>query len=267
MRVDNPGPPVTPPGLVKSGQATENTQTKPKTGSDSEAKVPGVIRLLQEGHFKGVADVRLRINFQEQLGAISAASQSEAIQAGGDAIVGTVDETVNALLSSEELTDEQRTEIQNLLGIFADSVGQVSGESGDDFFDPIDSAFNDFSSALRDLLGITTEISVAEKNLPTDGVGATTGEESGGTEELSIEEHLNAIETAYNEAVANLKEIISQAGSILPELSPPNGNGVAYQKFVDILEGLHAEVPAESVNEGEGSSEVTPGSNSIDANI
>ena len=35
-----------------------------------ETKVRGVIRLLQQGHFKGVADVRLRINFFDELSAI-----------------------------------------------------------------------------------------------------------------------------------------------------------------------------------------------------
>ena len=33
----------------------------------------GVLRLLQEGHFKGVADVRLRINFHDELAAIEQA--------------------------------------------------------------------------------------------------------------------------------------------------------------------------------------------------
>ncbi len=35
-----------------------------------DEKVKGVIRLLQEGHFKGVADVRLRINFFDELTAL-----------------------------------------------------------------------------------------------------------------------------------------------------------------------------------------------------
>lgn len=47
------------------------TETKP-TVQDSrqipgQEKVKGVVRLLHEGHFKGVADIRLRINFHEQL--------------------------------------------------------------------------------------------------------------------------------------------------------------------------------------------------------
>ena len=36
----------------------------------------GVIRLLQEGHFKGVADVRLRINFFEELAGAELAEPS-----------------------------------------------------------------------------------------------------------------------------------------------------------------------------------------------
>ena len=35
--------------------------------SQSKGEAKGVVRLLQEGHFKGVADLRHRINFHEQL--------------------------------------------------------------------------------------------------------------------------------------------------------------------------------------------------------
>ncbi len=49
-------PPVTDELEPTEGEDTEETQ---------EAK--GVLRLLQEGHFKGVADIRLRINFSEEL--------------------------------------------------------------------------------------------------------------------------------------------------------------------------------------------------------
>jgi len=34
---------------------------------DSSGQAQGALRLMQEGHFKGVADLRLRINFADQL--------------------------------------------------------------------------------------------------------------------------------------------------------------------------------------------------------
>ncbi len=40
--------------------------TPDSTESDTQ-EARGVIRLLEEGHFKGVADIRLRINFAEEL--------------------------------------------------------------------------------------------------------------------------------------------------------------------------------------------------------
>jgi hypothetical protein len=272
MRVDNPGPPVTPPGLAKTGGNTQETgNIKPNNGveSNGETKVPGVIRLLQEGHFKGVADVRLRINFHDQLQGIAGASQSLALEPGGASVVSAVEEAVNALLASDDLTDEQRTEIQNLLDKFIDNVDQISADNGDDFFANIKSAFAEFSTGLREFLGVGLELAPAEETTPVEGVdaGAAVGEEPSETPGLSIEELVAAIESAFSEAIAALQEAVAQAGSILPESSEPNGNGVAYQKFVDILEGLQEDIPVEPVGEGEGSGGESPDTNSIDENI
>jgi hypothetical protein len=42
-------------------------QDGPDSSDETATRTPGVVRLLQEGHFKGVAAVRLRLNFYEQL--------------------------------------------------------------------------------------------------------------------------------------------------------------------------------------------------------
>ncbi|MGE5296238.1 MAG: hypothetical protein ACM3VT_15560 [Solirubrobacterales bacterium] len=55
----------------KTATSAEETESPVVDTPDSEPsdtqEARGVIRLLQEGHFKGVADVRLRINFAEEL--------------------------------------------------------------------------------------------------------------------------------------------------------------------------------------------------------
>ena len=43
-------------------------------GEKTTGRANGVLRLLESGHFKGVADVRLRINFHEQLSPQAAAA-------------------------------------------------------------------------------------------------------------------------------------------------------------------------------------------------
>ena len=59
-----------------TAQIDEPSPTEPQSdiqNTDDTEDGKGVLRLLQEGHFKGVSDVRLRINFFEKLNAIEAA--------------------------------------------------------------------------------------------------------------------------------------------------------------------------------------------------
>jgi len=82
---------VAGPSAIEQESAVEETTES----SDSQ----GVLRLLQEGHFKGVADIRLRINFHDELSAIEAEKlqsiaeeQIEGILQSVDAIVGGLNE-------------------------------------------------------------------------------------------------------------------------------------------------------------------------------
>ncbi|MBA7626382.1 hypothetical protein ES703_33830 [subsurface metagenome] len=59
-----------------SGEVSEPSVTTAQVGEqelESGEDVKGVIRLLLEGHFKGVSEVWLRINFNDELNAIEAA--------------------------------------------------------------------------------------------------------------------------------------------------------------------------------------------------
>ena len=70
----------------------------------------GVIRLLQEGHFKGVADVRLRINFFDELQAAGAANAGRALDSGVQSLIDTLGDTTGgplaALLETEGMTTD-----------------------------------------------------------------------------------------------------------------------------------------------------------------
>lgn len=48
------------PATIAKGNSGRQAQ-------DSSGQAQGALRLMQEGHFKGVADLRLRINFADQL--------------------------------------------------------------------------------------------------------------------------------------------------------------------------------------------------------
>ena len=54
-------------------QIEESSSTEPQSESQESDAEKGVLRNLLAGHFKGVSDVRLRINFFEELAAIEAA--------------------------------------------------------------------------------------------------------------------------------------------------------------------------------------------------
>jgi hypothetical protein len=46
--------------------------------------------------------------------------------------------------------------------------------------------------------------------------------------------------TAFTEQLSQLTSSVSDAATVLPERSQPNGNGVAYARFVEVLDGLYA---------------------------
>lgn len=84
---------ITPP--TETAELTDSDQPNTETEQDSE-KAAGVIRNLLKGHFKGTADVRLRIVHAEKLAAIQAEQlKAEATQAMPD-LLQAVDTVVDA---------------------------------------------------------------------------------------------------------------------------------------------------------------------------
>ncbi|HUU85634.1 MAG TPA: hypothetical protein VM243_19215, partial [Phycisphaerae bacterium] len=92
-QIDNQSPTAAPrPDAVPEETAS------PKHDKHDGEKVPGVIRLLEAGHFKGVADVRLRINFFEQLSARAEAAAQPVVQDESRQLVETVNAQLDELL-------------------------------------------------------------------------------------------------------------------------------------------------------------------------
>ena len=81
----------------------ERPSVDPSPDDESEEgqdKLPGVLRNLQAGHFKGVADVRLRINFFEELSALASQQSRSTAQAEVGTLLTTVNEQVDQLVES-----------------------------------------------------------------------------------------------------------------------------------------------------------------------
>jgi len=239
--------------------------------------MPGVVRLLLEGHFKGVADVRLRINFFEELNGLQREELHAAVDEIGPSLVEEVTETVEAIVSSEHLSEEQSTSLAQQLEAFTRSVTQLLEEFTDSS-DPdpeglisgINAAFAELEAAIASLPpaeeapatpteGMTPTVSSPAPSLaPADApvtpaagetptVPTATPSLADGAEEptvsnasasaFNLSTFLDDLKDVFQTAMDTLKEGLNQA-DILPPLSEPEGRGKAYAKFLAIYQQL-----------------------------
>lgn len=206
----------------------------------------GVIRLLQEGHFNGVADVRLRINFADELAALQTQSNARVVAVGPDAIIAGADAVITDFLAQNDVNEEAIVQIQAARNTFADAIGQAFAapdSTPQSLVDALSAAINDFLGSIQALIPADTSanvettvvdnaaaVPVETATLDTPGVAADSPLPPFGQLIELLREALDAI-------VSDLQTQFESA-QILPELSSPNGNGRAYDKFVAILNGL-----------------------------
>lgn len=242
-------------GLQKVEPEVEETSQQPDineavepSNEDSldDQEVSGVIRLLQEGHFKGVADVRLRINFHDELAAIEAGELKNAAEGGINGVLeavgaGTEPLTSEAAEGEEEDLAELQDEFLQAVTAVKDEFMSAERPSKDELIAGIEAAFEAFIEGLWELYPPAEE-----------GVTETAeGEQEEGTEESGQEEggdigsYIAELEASFAAAMDELSAAMNGA-YVLPELSEPMGNGVAYEKFLAIYNELNG--IEESVN-------------------
>jgi hypothetical protein len=205
----------------------EESQSEHKE-NDSEK---GVLRLLQEGHFKGVADVRLRINFFDELAAIEAAELQTVNEEKVNDVLQSVADVVTPFLEGENgLTEEQISELTKLHQAFEGAVVENQNEPAKD----LAAAFKDFLESLQNLL--VPQVQIQEENTTPDEENNDTIESSSTTEQ-PWQTFLENLQSAFTAASDELTKAVNDL-QILPELSEPNGNGVAYEKFLAIYNEL-----------------------------
>lgn len=246
------------PGLSTADTATNDPNEigtpppPPDTSEDSDDSdnVSGVLRHLEEGHFKGVADVRLRINFFEELSARAAESGAAVSreQAGGFVakVNGQID-TLIAEFSPDEETQALVDELRKDLDAEFDTALEEFAKTGDDeaLTQVLQASFETFVARLRELLvpPPPPEEDPGDSD-PTDPVelaGQTVEQLAGTTEPTTTEEPADdpfaALLSAFKDALSSFLGEVRLA-SQLPDLSPPSGNGVAYEKFLAIYNEL-----------------------------
>lgn len=241
MNIHAVGPGIRPntdlPRNVPSVGAVPDSPPKaeatPATTPTESGRARGVIRLLQEGHFQGVADVRLRINFHEEISGLS----SPSTEAGrGDVLQGFssgVEEDLAQLLSALGASEEQVATATELIDGFAAAIralaDEMAGQPEPDiatFVSSMQAQADAFLTNLQTLLALNSSDPVIDE-----------------------------FSTAFSDRLSQLDTTLPQSADSLPELSEPNGNGVAYAKFLEILNGLNAVmedvVAADVAEEGE----------------
>jgi len=267
-------------------ETTVEVETSVADPTEDQEGMPGVLRLLQEGHFKGVADVRLRITFAEEIAAMER-EQTEPIVADG--VTGLVD-TVAA--GMEPFTVENGLDEQTVTGIGEASAALTASlekiaddyQSGNittaaDLIARIQTGFDGFISSVQSILDAA---SASVPETPAEAVTLQAGDPSlsmamasteiidgASVEEVPVEEvpaeespaqdgpagEISSFDfqTALADLIASvtskLQELATALHSIqvLPPLSEPTGNGKAYAKFLAIYNGMKAAPEAETV--------------------
>ncbi|PKN43578.1 MAG: hypothetical protein CVU60_00725 [Deltaproteobacteria bacterium HGW-Deltaproteobacteria-18] len=259
---------------VKAAQ----TEVTPQPAASDEQESRGVIRLLQAGHFQGVADVRLRINFHDEL---QQAGEQNAANDFQNASTGLFDDLAaklgalgeehgmpgqTAALSEDFAADIRQlledakaeqtplsTSLENISSRFSELLESLNGAySG--LISPAapqepDDTEPELAGLLEDEDALTPEEQAAEQ-MAADPDEALT-EEPGG--EIAVNEDpgltafkagMQELEGWFTHSLAELHGEVT-AASELPPLSEPRGNGAAYAKFLEIYRNMNAggEIP------------------------
>jgi hypothetical protein len=266
------------PAVSEEPVQPEDLPEAPET--EQEHEQPGVLRLLQEGHFKGVADVRLRINFYEELQGIESQARVDAAAGGFAAFNQSLEADITALRESGELTQEQSAALDAFLTQVATLQNDYDGTTP---FAEIIAGLQGQLDSLLASLNPPAPDAIAEpepsQELPIDAQIAgpeaspeqPTAEEAPAEEPQQTDDLLLPDETeepnVFQQLVTNLQNTFAQAleqlqsdvttTSTLPPLSEPSGNGKAYAKFVAIYESMQNGTMAPAASEEEPAGEST----------
>lgn len=241
-----------------TGQETiAKAPTATDTASDNnEAK--GVLKLLQEGHFRGVADIRLRINFHDEISALQSEKADQTIRDGVSDIAETLTTEVNAFLENNTLDDElagvisQASEsmYRNFQFINENNTNDSNLQSSD-IITRLQTTLDEFVSSvnINPETGIEPETPIVDEAelqsniISTDEIKVTLSDSSDSSQTTIstpeiLQQFLVSLKETFSLKLNSLETMLSEI-SILPEISEPNGNGKAYSKFLEIYNELY----------------------------
>jgi hypothetical protein len=202
----------------------------------------GVLRLLQEGHFKGVADVRLRINFHVQLVAMQNDAIKDVAAEKLPVFAESIGGQVEAMLSLDGMTEEQVTATDEAFDTFRADMARATEEftgaenpSADNLESTVRSRFDTFMDSLQGILIPETTAEPEETDVEAEPIqpeDITLAEDSADAEP-DFRPFLDTLTETFEKGLAELMDSLNSVNT-LPELSQPSGNGKAYEKFLAI---------------------------------
>ena len=256
-------------GKTESGVTTPQSTPEPSAASTPAEAITiknqekGVVRLLQEGHFQGVADVRLRINFHEELQQ-AASRQAEAAWASNTQdFMASLTKEVNDTMAG--FADAGA--IDPLLESFAEAAAPFLNGGTDGPFD-LTAALAGLSEAFNDLFSDLNALDPAK----TAAAPAIADTEAATASDIAVPESEPEVAAAdappaapptaesgtsdkpaaptFAEAIAKLQQWFDQETAKMqttpdgllqpPEPSAPRGKGVAYERFLAAYHSLYA---------------------------
>lgn len=250
------GPEKDPQGVQQLPETAEGNAS-PREAAAVDDRQKGVLGLLQANHFKGVAAVRLAINFHMEL----SAQQREVVHSrAGEAVSGLDEKMTEALEAFPEGSSEAQVQaIRTAQGEFSESIqsqlqnfrsGELTQES---LAGEISGVYERLAAQVRSALEVTSAVSDEAETPEHEAVTAPAAEVNQDVPDAAREEvdlsPAAGIEPAGTEMyLANLQQIFSDALSSVqadlvavievPEFQAPNGNGGAFEKFLNIYREL-----------------------------
>lgn len=226
---------------IRNHAAKPKGDVQPSGGESAETGEQGVIRLLQEGHFRGVADVRLRINFSAELQQITAQKAQAAFEGGLSVLIGELRSKVG----------DSDTPLDKALADFAAGADDILASVQDGSLDlstalsELREAFSGLAATLETTFGAepapavedtddgSTTVTDVLETMPSEGDIIEPAETLPETEPTPLE----SLQAWFDDEIGKLEASMSESQT-LPPLSAPRGNGVAYSKFLEIYNSL-----------------------------
>lgn len=186
----------------------------------------GMIEKLLGGHFKGVADARLRIVHQDKLAAIEKEQIDAAVSDGVAGITKAIGEGIEEFLGSDEgaegVSEEQAVAVRESYEVFSAAMSAAGELGAEEAVVGVESAFSQLVEAIRSLFAVSDE---------------EDGEEEDAVVPESVEDLISGLEESLADGLEQMEAGI-EAVDVFGEVSAASGKGGAYDKFMAIYNEL-----------------------------